>query len=257
MVYAYARRGACATPIATCLSWPKRLEESQDCGTRLITTDGVFSMDGFVAPLDQITQLAQQHNALVHVDECHATGFLGATGRGTAELKGVLGQIDLYTSTLGKAMGGALGGFTTGKGELIELLRQRSRPYLFSNSLPPAIVAAGIRAFELLSEADQLREQLRRNTAHFRAAMQAAGFTIKPGDHPIVPVMLGDAPLAQRFAAALLDAGIYAVGFFYPVVPPGQARIRTQMSAGHTPEQLDRAIAAFIQVGRQLGVIGS
>jgi glycine C-acetyltransferase len=234
-----------------------RLAEAQDCRSRLITTDGVFSMDGFVAPLDEIVDLAERYAAMVHVDECHATGFLGATGRGTAEVKGVLGKIDLYTSTLGKAMGGALGGFTTGKGELIELLRQRSRPYLFSNSLPPSIVAAGIRAFELLSEADHLRAQLHENTRYFRAAMQAVGFTIKPGDHPIVPVMLGDAPLAQRFAAALLDRGIYAVGFFYPVVAAGQARIRTQMSAAHSRAQLDQAIAAFAEVGRELGVIKS
>jgi glycine C-acetyltransferase len=235
----------------------QRLLESQDCRTRLITTDGVFSMDGFVAPLDEITQLAKQHDALVHVDECHATGFLGASGRGSAEVKGVLGQIDLYTSTLGKAMGGALGGFTTGKGELIELLRQRSRPYLFSNSLPPSIVAAGIRAFELLDRSDHLRERLRENTAYFRSAMQDAGFNIKPGDHPIVPVMLGDAPLAQAFAAGLLEEGIYAVGFFYPVVPAGQARIRTQMSAAHAREHLDHAIAAFTRVGSRLGVIRS
>jgi glycine C-acetyltransferase len=212
-------------------------------------------MDGVVAPLDKIVALAKKHAALVHVDECHATGFLGASGRGTAEVRGVLGEIDIYTSTLGKAMGGGLGGFTTGRGAIIELLRQRSRPYLFSNSLPPPIVAAGIKAFEMLSSSDALRIKLAENTAYFRSAMVQAGFEIKPGDHPIVPVMLYDAPLAQRFAAALLDEGIYAIGFFYPVVPLKQARIRTQMSAAHTREQLDRAIAAFTKVGKQLGVI--
>lgn len=232
-----------------------RLQESADCRSRLISTDGVFSMDGIVAPLDGITTLAEQYDAMVHVDECHATGFLGATGRGTAEVRGVLGKVDLYTSTLGKAMGGALGGFTTGPGVIIELLRQRSRPYLFSNSLPPPVVAAGIRAFELLSDADHLRAQLTRNTAYFRAGLQAAGFTIKPGDHPIIPVMLGEATLAQRFAAELLEEGVYVTGFFYPVVPAGQARIRTQMSAAHSEAQLRDALAAFIRVGSRLGVI--
>jgi len=215
----------------------------------------VFSMDGTIAPLDQITVLAQQYGALVHIDECHATGFLGATGRGSAEVKGVLDKIDIITGTLGKAMGGALGGFTTARSEVIELLRQRSRPYLFSNSLPPHVAAAGTKAFEMLSAAGELRERLRENTAHFRARMTAAGFDIKPGVHPICPVMLYDAPLAQRFAERLLEEGVYAVGFFFPVVAKGQARIRTQMSAAHTRAQLDRAIDAFVRIGHELGVL--
>ncbi|MBB1118159.1 glycine C-acetyltransferase [Stenotrophomonas sp. W1S232] len=223
--------------------------------TILITTDGVFSMDGFIAPLDEITALAQKYGALVHIDECHATGFLGDTGRGSAEVKGVLEKIDIITGTLGKAMGGALGGFTTGKSEVIEMLRQRSRPYLFSNSLPPHVVAAGIKAFEMLDAAGDLREQLKENTAYFRSQMTAAGFDIKPGVHPISPVMLYDAPLAQKFAERLLEEGIYAIGFFFPVVPKGQARIRTQISAAHTREHLDRAIAAFTRIGIELGVI--
>ncbi|MCR6662087.1 MAG: glycine C-acetyltransferase [Luteimonas sp.] len=229
--------------------------EAAGCRTKLITTDGVFSMDGFIAPLDEITTLAKKYGALVHIDECHATGFLGATGRGSAEVKGVLDRIDIITGTLGKAMGGALGGFTTARREVIELLRQRSRPYLFSNSLPPHVVAAGIKAFEMLSSADELRERLAANTAYFREKMTAAGFDIKPGVHPISPVMLYDAPLAQKFAERLLEEGIYAIGFFFPVVPKGQARIRTQMSAAHTREHLDRAIDAFIRIGRELGVL--
>ena len=235
----------------------KQLQQAQADGARtiMITTDGVFSMDGFIAPLDEITRLARQYGALVHIDECHATGFLGATGRGSAEVKGVMERIDMFTGTLGKAMGGALGGFTTAKREVIELLRQRSRPYLFSNSLPPHVVAAGIKAFEMLSQAGDLRDRLRQNTAHFRERMTAAGFDIKPGVHPICPVMLYDAPLAQRFAQRLLEEGIYAIGFFFPVVPKGQARIRTQISAAHTREQLDRAIDAFTRIGRELGVL--
>jgi glycine C-acetyltransferase len=221
----------------------------------LITTDGVFSMDGFIAPLDEICALAKKYNALVHIDECHATGFLGEHGKGSAEVKGVLNQIDIFTGTLGKAMGGALGGFTTGKKAVIEMLRQRSRPYLFSNSLPPHVVAAGIKAFDMLASAGELRDQLKDNTAYFRSQMQAAGFDVKPGVHPIVPVMLYDAPLAQKFAAQLLEEGVYVIGFFFPVVAKGQARIRTQISAGHSREQLDRTIAAFIKVGKQLGVI--
>ncbi len=234
-----------------------QLKQARADGARtiLITTDGVFSMDGFIAPLDEITALAAKYGALVHIDECHATGFLGATGRGSAEVKGVLDRIDIFTGTLGKAMGGALGGFTTAKKEVIELLRQRSRPYLFSNSLPPHVVAAGIKAFEMLSSAGELRERLRENTAHFRERMTAAGFDIKPGVHPISPVMLYDAPLAQRFAERLLEEGIYAIGFFFPVVPKGQARIRTQISAAHTREHLDRAIDAFIRIGHELGVL--
>ena len=235
-----------------------QLKQARADGARtiLITTDGVFSMDGFIAPLDEITALARKYDALVHIDECHATGFLGASGRGSAEVKGVMDPIDIFTGTLGKAMGGALGGFTTAKREVIELLRQRSRPYLFSNSLPPHVVAAGIKAFEMLSAAGDLREQLASNTAYFRQQMTARGFDIKPGVHPIAPVMLYDAPLAQQFATRLLEEGIYAIGFFFPVVPKGQARIRTQMSAAHTREHLDRAIDAFTRIGRELGVIG-
>ncbi|MBB5015823.1 glycine C-acetyltransferase [Rehaibacterium terrae] len=235
----------------------KQLQQARTDGaqTIMITTDGVFSMDGFIAPLDEITRLAAKYDALVHIDECHATGFLGATGRGSAEVKGVLDRIDIITGTLGKALGGALGGFTTGRREVIEMLRQRSRPYLFSNSLPPHVVAAGIKVFDMLAAAGDLRETLADNTRYFRERMTAAGFDLKPGEHPIVPVMLYDAPLAQKFAERLLEEGIYAIGFFYPVVPKGQARIRTQMSAAHTREHLDRAIAAFTQVGRELGVI--
>lgn len=230
--------------------------DAAGCKTKLITSDGVFSMDGFIAPLDEITALARKYNALVHIDECHATGFLGATGRGSAEVKGVMDQIDIFTGTLGKAMGGALGGFTTAKREVIELLRQRSRPYLFSNSLPPHVVAAGIKAFEMLDAAGELRTQLVENTRYFRERMTAAGFDVKPGVHPISPVMLYDAPLAQRFAERLLEEGIYAIGFFFPVVPKGQARIRTQISAAHTREQLDQAIDAFTRIGHELKVIG-
>ena len=229
--------------------------DAAGCRTKLITTDGVFSMDGFIAPLDEITALAKRYNALVHIDECHATGFLGATGRGSAEVKGVLEKIDIITGTLGKAMGGALGGFTTARKEVIELLRQRSRPYLFSNSLPPHVVAAGIKAFDMLSSAGELRETLAQNTRYFREKMTAAGFDIRPGVHPISPVMLYDAPLAQRFAERLLEEGIYAIGFFFPVVAKGQARIRTQISAGHTRAHLDQAITAFTRIGRELGVI--
>jgi glycine C-acetyltransferase len=223
--------------------------------TIMVTSDGVFSMDGFIAPLDEITALAQKYGALVHIDECHATGFLGKTGRGSAEVKGVMDRIDIFTGTLGKAMGGALGGFTTARKEVIELLRQRSRPYLFSNSLPPHVVAAGIKAFEMLSSAGELRERLAENTRYFRERMTAAGFDIKPGVHPIAPVMLYDAPLAQKFAQRLLEEGIYAIGFFFPVVPKGQARIRTQMSAAHTREHLDRCIDAFVRIGKELGVV--
>ena len=223
--------------------------------TILITTDGVFSMDGYIAPLDEITALAAKYDALVHIDECHATGFLGATGRGSAEVKGVLEKIDIITGTLGKAMGGALGGFTTAKREVIELLRQRSRPYLFSTSLPPHVVAAGIKAFEMLDAAGDLRTQLVENTRYFRERMTAAGFDLRPGTHPISPVMLYDAKLAQRFAERLLEEGIYAIGFFFPVVAKEQARIRTQISAAHTREHLDRAIDAFTRIGRELGVL--
>ncbi len=235
----------------------KQLQQARadGAGTIMITSDGVFSMDGFIAPLDRITALAKQYGALVHIDECHATGFLGATGRGSAEVKGVMDRIDIFTGTLGKAMGGAVGGFTTARREVIELLRQRSRPYLFSNSLPPHVVAAGIKAFEMLAGAGELRERLAINTAYFRERMTSAGFDIKPGVHPICPVMLHDAPLAQTFAQRLLEEGIYAIGFFFPVVPQGQARIRVQVSAAHTREHLDRAIDAFTRIGRELAVI--
>ena len=235
----------------------KQLQQARADGARtiMITTDGVFSMDGFIAPLDESTALARKSDALVHVDEGHATGFLGATGRGSAEVKGVMDKVDIFTGTLGKAMGGALGGFTTARAEIVELLRQRSRPYLFSNSLPPHVVAAGIKAFDMLASAGELRTRLQENTAYFRQRMGAAGFDIKPGVHPICPVMLYDAPLAQKFAQRLLEEGIYAIGFFFPVVPQGQARIRTQISAAHTRAQLDQAIDAFTRIGRELGVL--
>lgn len=232
-----------------------QVADAAGCPIKLITTDGVFSMDGTIAPLAAITDLAEKYNALLHIDECHATGFLGETGRGSAEVSGVLDKIDIFTGTLGKSLGGALGGFTTGPKAVIELLRQRSRPYLFSNSLPPPVVAAGIKVFDMLATADDLRAKLKENTAYFRTKMTEAGFDLKPGTHPIVPVMLYDAPLAQEFAKRLLNEGIYAVGFFFPVVAKGQARIRTQMSAAHNREHLDQAIAAFSKVGRALGVI--
>jgi len=223
--------------------------------TKLIVTDGVFSMDGYVAQMDAICDLADQYDALVMVDECHATGFIGATGRGSIELRGVLGRVDLITGTLGKALGGAMGGFTTGKKEVIEMLRQRSRPYLFSNSLAPAIVGASIAVLDLLSETTELRDKLEANVQQFKAGMRAAGFDFKDGESAIVPVMLYDAALSQRFADALLQRGIYVIGFFFPVVPKGQARIRVQLSAAHSPEHIDRAIAAFTEVGKELGVL--
>jgi len=231
------------------------LKKTQNKRTRLIATDGVFSMDGFVAKLDEITALADQYDALVMVDDCHATGFFGPNGRGSAEHHGVLDKVDLITSTLGKALGGGMGGFTVGRQEVIDLLRQRSRPYLFSNSLAPPLVAASIKVFEMLTESTALRDKLAENTRYFRSAMTQAGFDIKPGEHPIVPVMLYDAPLAQNMADALLAEGIYVIGFFYPVVPKGEARIRLQISAAHEREHLDRAIDAFTRVGRNLGVI--
>jgi glycine C-acetyltransferase len=233
----------------------QQLIAAKDCRHKLITTDGSFSMDGLIAPLDQITALAKKHGAWVHIDECHATGFLGANGRGSAEFHGVHDQIDIFTGTLGKALGGALGGFTTGKRNVIELLRQRSRPYLFSNSLPPPVVAASLKVFELLETSAAARERLRENTAFFRTEMQKAGFTIKPGSHPITPVMLYDAKLAQSFAAELLKEGIYVIGFFFPVVPKEQARIRVQLSAAHTREHLQRAIDAFVRVGKRLSIL--
>jgi glycine C-acetyltransferase len=234
----------------------KHLQETQGRRTRLIATDGVFSMDGFIARLDEIVRLKEKYDALLMVDDSHATGFVGPSGRGSAELHGVLDKVDVFTSTLGKALGGGSGGFTTGRREIIDLLRQRSRPYLFSNTLPPPLVAASIKVFEMLSSGSALRDKVMDNARYFRQRMTEAGFDIKPGTHPIVPVMLYDAKLAQQFAKDLLDEGIYVIGFFFPVVAQGQARIRTQMSAAHTREQIDRAVAAFTKVGKKLGVIG-
>jgi glycine C-acetyltransferase len=231
------------------------LQETQDARTRLIATDGVFSMDGDIARLDEITDLAERYDALVMVDDCHATGFLGPNGRGSGEYHGVMEKIDITTSTLGKALGGGSGGYTTGRQEIVDLLRQRSRPYLFSNTLPPPLVAAASRVFDLLSDGAALRQKLMDNARWFRAAMTEAGFDLKPGEHPIVPVMLYDAPLAQRFAERLLEEGIYVIGFFYPVVPQGEARIRVQLSAAHDRAHLEQAVAAFTRVGRELGVI--
>ena len=223
--------------------------------TKMIVTDGVFSMDGYVAQMDKICDLADQYEALVMVDECHATGFIGATGRGSIELRGVLGRVDIITGTLGKALGGAMGGFTTGKKEVIDMLRQRSRPYLFSNSLAPSIVGASIAVLDLLSESTELRDKLEINVHRFKAGMRAAGFDFKDGESAIVPVMLYDAALSQKFADALLSRGIYVIGFFFPVVPKGQARIRVQFSAGHTFAHIYQAIAAFTAVGHELGVL--
>jgi glycine C-acetyltransferase len=231
------------------------LQQTRHCRTRLIATDGVFSMDGSIAKLDEISVLAERYDALLMVDDSHATGFIGRSGRGSAEHRGVMAKVDIFTSTLGKALGGGSGGFTTGRRPIIDLLRQRSRPYLFSNTLPPALVAASIRVFELLNSSTELRDTLERNTGYFRKAMAAAGFAIKPGEHPIVPVMLYDAPLAQEFARRLLEQGIYVIGFFFPVVPQGEARIRVQISAGHSQSHLDQAVAAFTKVGRELGVL--
>jgi glycine C-acetyltransferase len=233
------------------------LKKTQDKRVRMIATDGVFSMDGTIAPLPQICDLADRYKALVMVDDSHASGFIGKTGRGTPELHGVSSRIDVMTSTLGKALGGAAGGFTTGRREIIELLRQRSRPYLFSNTVPPPICGAALKAFELLSRTTGLRDKLEENTRHFRAEMTQRGFAIKPGVHPICPIMLYDAKLAQDFAREILDEGIYVIGFFFPVVPQGQARIRVQISAAHERADLDRAIAAFDRVGRKLGVLKS
>lgn len=220
--------------------------------TKLIVTDGVFSMDGYVAQMDRICDLADQYDALVMVDECHATGFIGATGRGSIELRGVLGRVDIITGTLGKALGGAMGGFTTGRKELIEMLRQRSRPYLFSNSLAPSIVGASLAVLDLLDRTTELRDRLMDNVARFKAGLREAGLEFKDGESAIVPVMLYDAALAQRFADALLQRGIYVIGFFFPVVPKGQARIRVQLSAAHTPEHIDKAVKAFAEVAKEL-----
>ena len=231
------------------------LAATRDARTRLIATDGVFSMDGDVAPLGRICDLADRYAALVMVDDSHATGFFGPTGRGTPEHCGVAGRVDIVTSTLGKALGGASGGFTASRREVVTLLRQRSRPYLFSNSLPPALVCASLACLELLSQTSAHRDRLAANTRWFRRAMTEAGFAIRPGDHPIVPIMLGDAKLAQQMAADLLERGIYVVGFSYPVVPKGEARIRVQISAAHEPAHLEQAVGAFVQVGRAHNVI--
>ena len=232
-----------------------RLKEAADARTRLIVTDGVFSMDGVIARLAQVCDLADRYGALVMVDDSHASGFIGAHGRGTPEFRDVIGRIDIVTSTLGKALGGAAGGFTSARREIVGWLRQRSRPYLFSNSVPPVIAATTLRALDLIEAGDELRAQLHDNTQHFRTRMVAAGFTIVAGEHPIAPVMLGDAALASAFAERLLARGVYVIGFSYPVVPLGKARIRTQMCAGHSRQQLDRAIDAFVEVGRELEVI--
>jgi glycine C-acetyltransferase len=232
------------------------LKKTQDKRIRMIATDGVFSMDGYLAQLDTICDLADKYRAMVMVDDSHATGFIGATGRGTPEEHGVLHRVDVVTSTLGKALGGASGGFTTGKREIVELLRQRSRPYLFSNSLAPSIAGASIAVFELIDRDAGPRRRVMENARRFREGMAAAGFTIKAGIHPIVPIMIGDAKLAGDMARAMLDEGIYVIGFSYPVVPKGEARIRVQLSAAHAPEHVDRAIAAFTKVGRAMGVVG-
>ena len=233
----------------------KQLQLAQDQRFRIIVTDGVFSMDGDIAKMNEICDLADKYDALVMTDECHSAGFIGKTGRGVPEYHNVMNRVDIVTGTLGKALGGAMGGYTTGKKEVIEMLRQRSRPYLFSNSLAPSIVGASIKVFDLLSNSTELRDKLEENTKYFKAKIIAAGFDIKPGDSPIVPIMLYDAALSQKFADMLLEEGVYAIGFFYPVVGKGQARIRTQISAAHEKKHLDKAINAFIKVGRKLDVI--
>ena len=232
-----------------------QLKKAKDARIKLIATDGVFSMDGYIAQLDKITDLAKQYDAMVMVDDSHATGFIGKTGRGSAEHCGVMDKIDIWTSTLGKALGGASGGFTTGRKDIIDLLRQRSRPYIFSNTVAPSIVSASLKVFDILSSTTTLRDKLEENTAYFRDKITSAGFDIKQGEHPIVPIMLYDAVLAQKMAAALLDEGIYVIGFFFPVVPKGEARIRVQISAGMDISHLDRAVQAFVKVGKSMGVI--
>lgn len=232
-----------------------KLVEAAGCRSRIIVTDGSFSMDGTIAQLDKIVELAEKHDAVIMIDECHSSGFLGKTGRGTHEYRGVMGKIDIITGTLGKALGGASGGFTSGKKEIIDMLRQKSRPYLFSNTVAPSIVGASIAVLDMLSASTHLRDKLEHNTKYFREKMTAAGFDIKPGDHPIVPIMLYDAVLAANFASRLLDEGVYVIGFFFPVVPKGQARIRVQLSAAHEQEHLDKAIEAFTKVGKELGVL--
>lgn len=235
----------------------KQLQDAKAAGAKqiVIVTDGAFSMDGTIAQLDKICDLADKYEALVMTDECHSSGFIGKTGRGVPEYRGVTGRVDIITGTLGKALGGASGGFTSGRKEIIEMLRQRSRPYLFSNTLAPSIVGASIEVFNMLSETTSLRDKLEQNTKYFRAEMTKAGFDIKPGEHPIVPIMLYEAPLAQQFADRLLEKGIYVIGFFYPVVAKGQARIRVQISAAHDKHHLDKAIQAFTEVGKELGVL--
>jgi glycine C-acetyltransferase len=233
----------------------ERLKEASDAKNKIIVTDGVFSMDGYVAQLDKICDLADQYDALVMVDECHATGFIGATGKGSIELRNVIGRVDIITGTLGKALGGAMGGFTTGRKEIVDMLRQRSRPYLFSNSLAPSIVGASIAVFDILSETTALRDKLESNVNYFKEGIKNAGFDYKDGESAIVPIMLYDAKLSQDFADLLLQEGVYVIGFFYPVVPKEQARIRVQLSAAHSKEHLDHAIASFKKVGKQLGVI--
>ena len=233
----------------------KQLQDAQSARHRLIVTDGVFSMDGYIAKLSEICDLAEKHDALVMVDDSHSTGFMGATGKGTHEHCDVMGRIDIITSTMGKALGGAMGGFTSGRKEIIDMLRQRSRPYLFSNSLAPSIVGGTIEVLNLLSESTELRDKLEKNTAYFREKMTEAGFDIREGIHPIVPIMLYDAKVAQKFASELLKEGIYVIGFFFPVVPKDLARIRVQISAGHEQSHLDKAIAAFTKVGTELEVI--
>lgn len=234
-----------------------RLQEAAGARSRIIVTDGSFSMDGTIAQLDKIVELAEKYDAVIMVDECHSSGFLGKTGRGTHEYRGVMGKIDIITGTLGKALGGACGGFTSGRKEVIEMLRQKSRPYLFSNTLAPSIVGASIAVLDMLTETTDLRDKLEENTRYFREEMTRAGFDIKPGEHPIVPIMLYDAVLAQQFAARLLEEGIYVIGFFFPVVPKGQARIRVQLSAAHEKQHLDKAIGAFTKIGRELNVVRS
>jgi len=232
-----------------------KLQEAKHCRNRIIVTDSVFSMDGTIAQLDKIVELADKYEALIMIDECHSSGFMGKTGRGTHEHCGVLGKIDIITGTLGKALGGASGGFTSGRKEIIDMLRQRSRPYLFSNTLAPSIVGASIAVLDMLTKTTALRDKLWENAKYFRTHIEAAGFDVKPGEHAIIPIMLYDAKLSQDFAAKLLEEGIYVIGFYFPVVPKGQARIRVQMSAGHEREHLDKAIAAFTKVGKELGVI--
>ena len=251
-----ARRAACATPTTTWAELEQHLKDSQDCRFRLIATDGVFSMDGILADLPAICDLAERYDAMVMVDDSHAVGFIGEGGRGTPEHWGVMDRVDILTGTLGKALGGASGGYTVAKAEVVDWLRQRSRPYLFSNTLAPVIAATSLVVLDMLEQGGEQRQKLRDNTAFFRSGLSELGFDLVPGEHPIIPVMLGDAKLSQVMAEKLLERGIYVIGFSFPVVPKGQARIRTQMSAAHSREDLVRALEAFAEVGRELGVIG-